>query len=97
MPYQVAVDDNFHYMDKDARYGAGEFATAAEALAKARKIVDDYLATAFEAGMNADALYSSYQAFGEDPFITATGGDPSVVFSAWDYAKERCAQLCAGR
>ena len=45
--------------------------------------------------MSAEALYSSYTSFGEDPFIA--GHDPRTTFSAWDYAKARCAELCAPR
>jgi hypothetical protein len=91
--YTVMVDDNYHYMDKDERYKHGDFTTAAEAIAAARKIVDDYLATAYEPGMNASVLYSSYTSFGDDPFIVSPGKE--VEFSAWDYAKARCEEICA--
>jgi hypothetical protein len=35
--------------------------------------------------------------FGEDPFIAgrAESPDHSAGFSAWDYAKARCDELCA--
>lgn len=45
-------------------------------------------------GMTAAALYSSHKSFGDDPFIVALG--ESIEFSAWDYAKARCAEICAG-
>ena len=38
--YRVLVDDHFHYMDSDARWTAGEFDTAAEAIAKCEEMVD---------------------------------------------------------
>lgn len=92
MPYTVMVDDNYHYMDKDERYKHGEFSTAAEAIAAARTIVDAYLASAYEPGMSASSLYSSYTSFGDDPFIVAPG--ERIAFSAWDYARARSEEIC---
>ena len=86
MTFKVLVDDNFHYMDDSERYVAGEFATLAEALATAQKIVDEYLSSAFRPGIGAQELGESYLMFGEDPFIVsaeATG----VAFSAREYAR----------
>lgn len=34
-----------------------------------------------------------YTTFGDDPHVV--GGPPSSRFSAWTYARQRCAQLCA--
>ncbi len=93
--YRVLIDDNFHYMDEEERCHGGDFDTLEEAIVYCRKIVDDYLARAFKPDMSAEALYSSYTSFGEDPFIA--GHDPRTTFSAWDYAKARCAELCAPR
>ncbi len=92
MTYTVRVDDNYHYMDKDARYTHGEFATWESAVQAAQEIVDDYLSSAYTPGMSADALYQSYTSFGDDPFIVGPG---DLKFSAWDYAKARCGVLCA--
>lgn len=94
-PYTVVVDDNFHYMDADERYIHGTFATLDEAIAACRRIVDEFLADAIEKspGAGAEGLYSTYVSFGEDPWIQSTDG--GVPFSAWDYAKLRCADLCA--
>ena len=86
--YTVFVDDNFHYMDEDERYTLGVFATVEEAIAACRSIVDRCLN--HEPGMTAEAMFKKYAMFGEDPFI------PGVEFSAWTYAKERCAELAAG-
>ena len=91
MKYKVFVDDNFHYMDEDERYELGEFDTAEEALAAAKRIVDEFLDPAYEPWMTAEELYQGYTGFGEDPFIVSD--DPTCRFSAWDYAKERCAML----
>jgi hypothetical protein len=92
MGYKVFIDDNFHYMDERARYLHGEFATAAEAVAAARRIVDEYLVSALKPGMGADELFASYAMFGEDPFIVAPG-EECVSFSARDHARDRCLEL----
>lgn len=97
MSYQVLIDDNFHYQDESERVKHGVFATLEEAVAACQSIVDAYLDDAFKAGMTADALFESYTAFGEDPFIVLDGpGAAPVKFSAWDYARQRCAEI-AGR
>lgn len=94
--YAVYVDDNFHYQDESERYHLGDFPTLGAAVAACRKIVDDYLASAFKPGMSAAELYNSYTSFGEDPFIR-TKAPGSLHFSAWTYAKERCEAICSGR
>jgi len=91
MKYTVFVDDNFHYMDEEERYKLGEFDTREEALAAAKKIVDEFLDPSYEPWMTAHEMYEGYVMFGEDPFIVPD--DPADRFSAWDYAKERCAML----
>jgi hypothetical protein len=97
MSYRVMVDDNFHYMDESQRYQKGEYASYAEALATCRDIVDQFLRCEHVPGMPASALYFRYMMFGEDPFIVdhSEPPDPSPGFSAWDYAKVRCQELCA--
>jgi len=94
MRYTVYVDENSHYMDESERYTNGEFPTAEAALAAAKKIVDDYLLSAHKPGMTAEQLWKSYAMWGEDPFIIAVPKDPECKFSAWDYAKQRCRELC---
>ena len=95
MTFKVLVDDNYHYMDESERYSAGEFATLDEAVAAARKIVDDYLASAFEIGMTADALIASYAMFGDDPFIVGSEVR-GIPFSGREYARARAVEICAG-
>ena len=96
MTYKVFIDDNFHYMDESERYLLGEFPTLAEAIEVAKKVVNDYLLSAYKPGMTAQELCASYTSFGEDPFIintlTREGG---VLFSAWDYATLRCNEICS--
>lgn len=91
-PYIVLVDDNFHYMDEEYRYCAGSFWTGVEAVSFCRAIVDEYLASAYQEGMTAEALLKNYKMFGEDPFII--GSRQGRLFSAWDYAEIRCGEIC---
>jgi hypothetical protein len=93
MAYRVMVDDNFHFMDENERYCAGEFDDAGTAMACCHRIVDEYLHSALEPSQTAEDLHASYTMFGEDPFILAIDVPP-VDFSAWDYAQARCWQLC---
>ena len=94
MPYTVFIDDNFRYQNEPERVTHGQFETAAEAVAACQRIVDDFLASVFEPGMSATALYDLYKSFGDDPFVVPA--DPKgapVAFSAWQYARERCKAL----
>jgi hypothetical protein len=91
MTYKVIVDDNFHFMDEQERTTHGEFETLSAAIEACRQIVDDCLASAYKAGMSAEDLYSKYESFGEDPWISGADGVP---FSAWDYARQRCSEVC---
>jgi len=95
MKYLVLVDDNFHYQDESERYELGEYPTLAAAVEAAQQLVDDFLIRAWIPGMTAEALYRAYNAFGEDPWIISIPEDGGqIVFSAWDYAKKRAAELC---
>ena len=95
MPFEVIVDDNFHYMDETERYVLGSFETFEAALDAAKRIVDEYLASAYRPGITVEELYESYTSFGEDPFIRSAEAQAGAgAFSAWSYAKERCAILC---
>jgi hypothetical protein len=90
--FQVFVDDNFHYMDENERYRDGAFPTCEAAIEACRRIVDEYLGSAYRPGMTAAELYQSYTMFGEDPFIISPSG-ATCAFSAWDYARLRCQAL----
>jgi hypothetical protein len=95
MTFKVFVDDNFHFMDESERYELGEFPTLNAAIEASKKIVDEYLLSAYLPGMAAQALFESYTSFGEDPYVVATPSkEIGVPFSAWDYAKHRCDELC---
>ena len=90
--YTVMVDENGHYRDERERYEHGTFASYDEALAACRQIVDDFLALQHRPGMAAADLYSLYTTFGEDP--STVPDRPGARFSAWEYARRRCNELC---
>jgi hypothetical protein len=92
--YRVLVDDNFHYQDAGERYEQGAYATCADAVAACRAIVDACLRDHYRPGMTAAELWQMYTSFGDDPFIATR--DPACRFSAWGYARARCAALAAG-
>jgi hypothetical protein len=92
--YVVIVADNYHYMDKDSEYSYGEYSTYEEAESACKRLVEDCLAHSHEPGMTVDKLWQSYAMFGCDPFIVSAGGKDDRRFSAWDYAKGRCKEIC---
>jgi hypothetical protein len=92
MKYKVLVDDNFHYQDEDERYEHGQFDSLQAAITACKKIVNEFLLSRYQAGMTAKELYDYYTSFGDDPFIVPA--HEQIPFSAWDYAKERCAEIC---
>jgi hypothetical protein len=96
--YKVLVNDNSHYMNESERFEHGIFASADEAVAACKTIVDEDLDTMWRPGTTAAALYRLYVSFGPDPFSVPTNpDDPSVDFSAWTYAKERCEEIASTR
>ena len=92
LPYTVFVDDNYDYMDESRRSTLGSFATLEEAIAGAKGSVDGFLAEHCR-GKSAEELYAGYVQYGEDPFIVGPETE-QIDFSAWDYARQRCAELC---
>ena len=95
MPFQLFLDDNFHYADESARVPLGVYNTLAEAVSKAVEVVDDYLKSAYTPGMLAGDLMASYCMFGEDPFIIDTESTTSKIhFSARDSARVQCDVVC---
>ncbi len=92
--FTVYVDDNYHFMDEYSRYKAGEFDTYEEALALARKIVDESIVSPIETGSTPERVLEQYRMFGEDPFILSNGTiEYDGHFSAWSYAEERARTL----
>jgi hypothetical protein len=89
-PYVVFVDDNYHHVKEEERYKSGDYETLEEAVVRCKIIVDQFLEREHRSGMSSNELYDQYRMFGEDPFIRG----PNAEFSAWDYAKRRCNELC---
>jgi hypothetical protein len=100
-PFRVYISDNFHQHDPDEHpYLQGSYPTLEAAIALCKRMVDDDLeglrnpsSSTSTRPHSAAQLYSMYCMFGEDPWISGPG--PGVLFSGWDYAKERCAELFA--
>jgi hypothetical protein len=98
-PFLVYISDNFHQHDPDEHpYLQGRYPTLEAAIAFCKRRVDEDLESLRNPGdatstrpRDAAHLYSLYCSFGEDPWISGPG--PGVLFSGWDYAKERCAEL----
>ena len=89
--FELFVDDNYHYLDEESRCKVSSFASYSEALARAKAIVDEFLEGSPQPGMTSKELFEGYVGFGKDPFIVPAG-EPH--FSAWDYARARCMELC---
>ena len=90
--YEVVIADNFHYMDETEYSIQGTYHTETDAIKACKQIVDKYLHHAYKPGMTAEELYNNYTSFGDDPFIRGNTSGKSV-FSAWEYAKARCATI----
>ena len=96
--YKVLVYDNNHYGDESECTHYGVFATADEAIAKSKKIIDNDLKAMWTSGTSAADLYELYICWGPDPVVVPLDpSDPKVAFSAWPYAKERCKELVSLR
>jgi len=92
--WKVVVDDNFDHGNSTYEAVAA-FDTREEAIAECKSRVDAWLATAHEPGMQADQLWEQYICFGEDPWVLGGKHNDPVPFRAWNYARQRCAELCA--
>lgn len=77
----------------------GEYATLEEALAAARRAIDEFLAREFAAGMLPSALFARYQSAGEVPFIFRNDVETVNVpdFNHIQYARARCSEICVSR
>jgi hypothetical protein len=99
--FDLFVDDNYHFADENERYKAGSYDSYAEAVVAAEAIVDEWLIHSYRPGITSEELYKGYTMYGEDPYIVENGGmehldktSGTVRFSAWEYAKKRCEELC---
>lgn len=76
----------------------GEYEKVEEAIAAAKRTIDEFLSREFKAGVDAKALFALYQAKGEYPFIFRTEDRTISVrgFSHAQYAMTRAGELCGG-
>lgn len=88
--YTVMIADNYHYMGEESEYIVDRYGTWNGAMERCKQIVDDCLKHLHEPGMSAEQLWNQFAMFGEDPFIVPAGDES---FSAWEYARRRCAEL----
>lgn len=93
--YRVYVDENSHYMDESERRLAGNYDDCRAAIEACKRIVERSLEEQYQEGMAAEQLLRQYKSFGEDPWISS--GDGNCKFSAWDYAEQRCNEICGDR
>jgi len=93
MPYEVYVDDNFHYMEDDERSLDGTFEDCESATARCKQIVESSLQAQHRSGMTAGELFERYKSFGDDPSIKSPDG--TCTFSAWIFAEQRAAEICS--
>jgi len=92
--YRIFTGDNFHLYDETEVDDGGTYATEEEAIAAARMIVDKSLRWERRNIRNKydpDELYDQYTDFGDSPVIRP---DTEPPFSAWDYARGRCVEIC---
>ena len=93
--YKIFTADNFHMYDEEEGTDlSGEYDTQVEAVEAAKSIVDKSLRwerSQSRDPFDSDELYDRYQDFGDSPVIRP---DTDPPFSAWDYAKLRCPEIC---
>jgi hypothetical protein len=91
--YQGFIDDNGAYQDVDARVRGDSYATAEEAIAACKQMVDDDLKEVEESGMSGGDILKRWKLWGRDPFIAASAGSAPAPFSAWSYAEVRAPSI----
>ena len=70
----------------------GSFATAEEALACAKKVIDEQLRSSIERGMSAEDAVRSFSAGGEIPMILGKG---RIYLQPFQYAEERATEIAS--
>ena len=97
--YKLFVDENFHFMDADERYCFGSYPTYGEAVTAAKKIIDDFLTNGDRSTMTAEELFTGWVHYGDSPFIveriiTEHEQKTTDLFSAREYTRARCQEIC---
>lgn len=90
--YRVYTEDNGRYHLPGVRRLHGIFHSGEEAEQACRALIDNYLLRSYSDSITARELFQQYALFGNDAFIVASRSD--VNFSARQYARTRCHQIC---
>ena len=95
MPYFVEAYSPFNPVGQQLQH-LGEYEEQPQAIAVAKRLIDDFLQQECKPGMDAAALFGHYQMFGQVPCVLRSDGKTigNTGFSALDYAKTRSAELC---
>lgn len=72
----------------------GKFATAEQALACAKKVIDDQLMASLASGLSAEESLGSFEVSGEIPMIL---GEGALYLQPFDYAQDRVKQLALSK
>ncbi len=77
----------------------GNFKTLPIAIAASKRIVDQFLQREYSPGTTAKVLFAVYQNLGEFPYIFRDDDKTINVhgFSHFQYALERCHEICEGK
>ena len=71
----------------------GMFASAADALAAARLVIESNLSLSLTAGLSAADAFDEWSQYGDVPTITARGGAAPIEFDPFVFARERAREL----
>ena len=90
-PYSVQTFDAFESPPYSGDpLNVGSFSTAGEALACAKKVVDDQLRISIESGLSAEEAVLSFTTAGEIPMIF---GEGKIYLQPFEYAQERAPRI----
>ena len=86
--YKILIDDNFHFMDESERTDHGDFATAEEAIAECKAIIDDNLA-GFMPRKTAQELFEIYAHLATTPLSSRPSTSQRGIMHESDAASSR--------
>jgi hypothetical protein len=71
----------------------GVFASAADALAAARLVIESNLSLSLTAGLSAADAFDAWRQYGDVPAIIPRGGAAPIEFDPFTFARERAREL----
>jgi hypothetical protein len=69
MSFHLRIYDNYHYQDESEAFNSGSFESGEEAYEKAKSIIDEFITSSIEQGIQIEGIYSQWMTFGEEPEI----------------------------